>query len=74
MQYLLGESFDLRLGTFGMDPPGDIFLQHSIAGSTGDKESSKASAMAIVHYADKADDEIIAKFGGQRVIDRAKTG
>ena len=74
MRHLLSENFDLRFGAFGMDPQGDIVLQHSIAGSTCDKEDLKASAMAIVHVADRADDEIIAKFGGQRGIDRAKTG
>ena len=70
MRHLLTENFDLRFGAFGMDQAGDIILQHSIAGATCDKEDLRASAMAIVHYADASDDEIVAKFGGQRAIDR----
>lgn len=70
MRHLLTENFDLRFGAFGMDATGDIVLQHTIAGATCDKEDLKASAMAIVQYADKVDDEIVARFGGQRALDR----
>jgi len=69
-RHLLTENYDLRFGAFGMDATGDIVLQHCIAGATCDKEDLKSSAMAIVQYADKVDDELVAKFGGQRATDR----
>ena len=74
MRYLLTQNADLRFGAFGVDGDGDILLHHSIACAACDKDDLKASAMGIVHYADRVDDEIIARFGGQRAIDKAPTG
>lgn len=70
MRYLLAKNIDLRIGAFGLDSAGDILLQHSINGAACDKEDLKASAMSILTYADTVDDEIVARFGGQRAIDR----
>ena len=70
MRYLLTQNADLRFGAFGVDSDGDIILHHSIACAACDKDDLKASAMGLVHYADRVDDEIIAKFGGQRASDR----
>lgn len=70
MHYLLRKNDDVRFGAFGVDNDGDIFFEHTIVGSTCDKEELKASVMAVVLTADKYDDEIVARWGGQRALDR----
>jgi len=70
MRYLLNANDDFRFGAFGVDDDGDIFLAHSIVGSTCSKNELKTSAIAIVNTADKYDDEIVSRWGGQRALDR----
>lgn len=70
MAYLLHENDRMRFGAFGVDKDDDIFFCHTIVGSTCDKEELKASVMAVVMTADEQDDKIIAKWGGQRAVDR----
>lgn len=72
MRYLLRENADMRFGAFGIDDDGDIFFEHSIVGSTGDKNELKASVLAVVTTADRYDDEIVARWGGQRALDRMR--
>ena len=70
MSYLLRENATMRFGAFGIDSDEDIQFEHTIVGSTCDKEELKASAMAVVRVADKYDDEIVARFGGTRATDQ----
>jgi hypothetical protein len=70
MHYLLRENDDMRFGAFGVDKDNDIFFEHTIVGSTCDKNELKASVIAVVRTADIYDDQIIARWGGQRAIDR----
>jgi len=70
MKYLLTENNDMRFGAFGMDGEGDIFFDHTIIGSTCSKNELKASVVAVINVADEYDDKIIAKWGGQRFMDR----
>jgi hypothetical protein len=70
MLYLLSENDKVRFGAFGVDPEKDIFFEHTIVGSTCDKEEIRASVMAVVLTSDKYDDEIVAKWGGQTARDR----
>jgi hypothetical protein len=70
MEYLLRENASMRFGAFGIDSDDDIQFEHTIVGSTCDKEELKASAMAVVRVSDKYDDEIVARFGGQRATDQ----
>lgn len=69
MRHLLTENNTMRFGAFGIDGDGDVFFEHSIVGSTCDREELKASVMAVISTADKADDEIVAKWGGRRAVD-----
>lgn len=71
MRFLLTENNQMRFGAFGLDKDGDIFFEHSIVGSTVDKEELKASILAVGYTADKYDDQIMGRWGGQRAIDRA---
>lgn len=72
MRYLLRENADMRFGAFGIDSDGDIFFEHTIVGSTCDKDELKASVLAVVVTADNYDDEIVARWGGQRTLDRMR--
>ena len=69
MEYLLRANVDMRFGAFGIDRDGDVIFQHTIIGDTCDKAELKASIAAVAATADMKDDEIIAKFGGQRALD-----
>jgi hypothetical protein len=68
--YLLRENDRMRFGAFGVDEDNDIFFEHTIVGSTCDKEELKSSVMAVVITADQYDEKITSKWGGQRALDR----
>lgn len=70
MRYLLECNNSIRFGAFGIDTDGDIFLEHAIVGSSCDKNELKASTCAVALMADKFDDEIVARWGGERAVDR----
>jgi hypothetical protein len=72
LHFLLRENDTKRFGAFGLDRDGDIFFEHSIVGSTCDKEELKASTLAVSHTADLYDEKIVQRWGGMRAIDRAK--
>lgn len=70
MHFLLRENDKMRFGAFGIDKDDSIFFEHTIVGSSCDKEELKGSVMAVVLTADEYDDQIIERWGGSRVIDR----
>ncbi len=72
LHFLLRQNDTMRFGAFGVDADGDIFFEHTIAGSTCDKEELRASVMAVAQTADLYDEQIMQKWGGIRAIDRAK--
>ena len=71
MDYLLHENDRMRFGAFGLDSDNDIFFEHTILGSTSDKEEIKSSILAVVYTADEYDDIIRQRWGGERAIDRS---
>jgi hypothetical protein len=71
MHFLLRENDRMRFGAFGIDEDNDIFFEHTIVGSTCDKEEIKSSVMAVVVTADQYDEQITQKWGGQRALDRS---
>ena len=70
MHFLLRETDNMRFGGFGLDSDDDVFFEHAIVGSSCDKAELKASVMAVVVTADQYDDKIVARWGGQRALDR----
>lgn len=70
MHFLLQENNQMRFGAFGLDKEDDIYFEHTIVGSTCDKQELRASVMAVLNIADEYDDKIVAKWGGQRALDR----
>ncbi len=69
-KFLLEKNGEMRFGAFGVDSDGDVFFQHCVVGSTCDKKELKTSVMAVVSTADSLDDEILARWGGQRALDK----
>lgn len=72
MHYLLRENRDMRFGAFSLDADNDIVFEHTIAGSSLDKDELRASIYAVISTADKADDEIVSRWGGRRATDRVE--
>jgi hypothetical protein len=72
MHFLLRKNGELPFGAFGLDSDDDIVFDYTIQGLTCDKPEVRTAVMAVVQTADRFDDEIIAKWGGQRAQDRAR--
>jgi len=71
MEYLLHENNRMIFGAFGVDEDGDIFVQHTIIGTSVDKEELKTSIYGVVHTADAYDEAIQQRWGGESVINRS---
>ncbi len=70
MRWLLARNAEALFGAFGIDEEGEIVLEHSVNGATCDKEDLRASVLGVVFSADRYDDEIVARWGGERALDR----
>ncbi|RZM81991.1 T3SS (YopN, CesT) and YbjN peptide-binding chaperone 1 [Leptolyngbya iicbica] len=68
--YLLRENNDIRFGRFALDSENDIVFEHSLVGSTCDQIELQYSVTTVVSKADSYDDEIVARWGGKRALDR----
>lgn len=71
LSFLLRENHDMRFGAFSLSGNGDILFEHTIVGSTIDKKELESSVIAVLEIADKYDDEIVARWGGKRALDKA---
>jgi hypothetical protein len=71
LNHLLRENHEMRFGAFSVSNAGDILFEHTIVGSTIDKKELEASVIAVLEIADKYDDEIAARWGGKRALDKA---
>jgi hypothetical protein len=74
LDFLLKENNKFLFGAFGLDDVNQIFIQHSIVGSTCDKPELRASVMAVAAMADDYDDVIVSRWGGETAQDRFKEG
>jgi Putative bacterial sensory transduction regulator len=70
LNYLLRENHEMRFGGFSVSKSGDILFEHTIVGSTIDKKELESSVLAVLEIADKYDDEIVARWGGKRALDK----
>jgi hypothetical protein len=68
-EYLLRKNSNMRFGAFTLDDDNDIIFEHSIVGSTCDKNELRTSILAVIQTADELDDEIVSRWGGQRGLD-----
>ena len=68
--YLLRENNSIQFGRFALDKENDIVFEHSLVGSTCDQIELKTSVTTVIRLADDYDDEIVARWGGQRALER----
>jgi hypothetical protein len=71
MEFLLKANNKLLFGAFGLDEQNNVFFDHTLIGTTCDKEELKNMAMMVVRTADEYDDQIVARWGGKRAMDNA---
>lgn len=67
--FLLRQNANMRFGGFGVDGDGDVFFEHTIVGSTCEKNELKASVMAVAITAGQYAPELVARWGGRRGVD-----
>lgn len=72
MRFLLHENAGMHFGAFGIDNDGDVIFEHSIVGSTCDRNELEASVIAVLRTADDYDDRIVARWGGKRALDQIR--
>ena len=72
--FLLKENDDMRFGGFSLGDDGTIFFNHNVVADTIDKDEFKSAILAVVTTADDYDDQIVSRWGGQRVQDQASGG
>ncbi|UCC84852.1 MAG: YbjN domain-containing protein [Gemmatimonadota bacterium] len=72
MRFLLEENAGMRFGAFGVDDEGDIIFEHSIVGSTCDQKELESSVIHVARTADDYDDQIVARWGGERALDQIR--
>ena len=70
MRWMLARNAEALWGACGVDEDGEIVIDHSINGPTCDKEDLRASVLGVIFSADRYDDEIVARWGGERALDR----
>jgi len=68
--YLLRENNGIYFGRFALDAENDIVFEHSLVGESCDRVELNHSVMTVIRIADDYDDEIVARWGGQRALDR----
>ena len=68
--YLLRENNGIYFGRFAYDSEDDIVFEHSLVGETCDRLDLNHSVATVIRIADSYDDEIVARWGGQRALDR----
>jgi hypothetical protein len=70
MYYLLQSNANFAIGAFGIGSENCVVFEHTIVGSTCDKEELRTSFQAVITVADEEDDFIVSRWGGMRAIDR----
>ncbi len=70
MRFLLQRNVEMSFGAFGVDTDGDVRFEHAIVGSTCDPNELQSSLAEVLECADRYDDEIVARWGGKRAVDR----
>ena len=72
--YLLRENDDFRFGAFALDSDGDVSFNYTMIGSTLTKDALRLVVGAVGGTADKYDDEIVERWGGQTALDHLSSG
>jgi hypothetical protein len=70
--FLLNENARLRFGGFAISGQGDVVFEHDLLGSTCPPAALKNAVLSVLKTADDYDDQIQARWGGQRALDVVK--
>ena len=70
LHHLLSEPARPVFGAYGLDASGDVYLEHSLLGEGVTLDQVRASVESVAAEADRADDRIVARFGGIRMTDQ----
>ena len=68
--YLMRENNCIYFGRFAYDAENDIVFEHSLVGETCQRNELSHSVTTVIRIADSYDDEIVARWGGKRALDR----
>lgn len=68
---LLALNHDLPFGAFSIVGE-DIFFSYTLFGRTLERSNLLGALAAVAEIADQYDDKIVAKYGGQRALDRIR--
>jgi hypothetical protein len=68
-RFLLEANTEMIMGAFSIDPDGDVVFSHHLLGIPMDKPELQMAIRGVGLMADKYDDEIVRRFGGQRARD-----
>lgn len=69
--FLLQENEKMRFGGFSLGDDGSIYFNHNVVADSIDKDEFKSAVLAVVSTADAYDEQIVERWGGQRVQDTA---
>jgi hypothetical protein len=70
-KYLLRLNNELNFGAFSLDKNDSILFEHTIVGSTCDRDELRASVFAVLNTANNYDDKIISKYGGLSAAEKS---
>jgi type III secretion system-like peptide-binding chaperone len=68
-QFLLRRNREEVLGAFSLGENGNVYFEHSLLGSTLQKEELRATLYAVTRTADEYDDRIVNRWGGLRACE-----
>jgi len=69
MRDLLEKNANRIFGAFGLQEDNSIVFAHSVVGPSCDKDELRACVRTVAETSDRYDDELIAKYGGQKAIE-----
>ncbi|MBL0178699.1 MAG: YbjN domain-containing protein [Gemmatimonadetes bacterium] len=70
LEYLLRENGRMPFGAFSLSAADEIVFEHGIVGPGCDSTQLYEAVMAVSTTADAQDNAIVARWGGQRAVDR----
>jgi len=65
--HLLRENTLYRYGGFAVDTDGELMFRYSVPGATCSKDELKSAVMAVAVSADRADEEVLKRYGAARI-------
>lgn len=72
--FLLRENDDFRFGAFALDGDGDVSFNYTMIGSTVTKDALRLVVGAVGGTADRYDNQIVDRWGGQTALDHLSSG